>query len=117
MCLFIRMDGIRWRQRRVEKQWGRPKAAERLGISPNYLRNIENGHAQPGLDLQLRAASVYGRSRRWLMSGSGEGVPDEPPSKDQEPERNTGPGRDGSGGTKPGGGGGTRPRRAQESAA
>jgi transcriptional regulator with XRE-family HTH domain len=43
--------------------------AERVGISQNYLSNVERGRAEVGAEILLRIAREYGKTIEWLLTG------------------------------------------------
>jgi transcriptional regulator with XRE-family HTH domain len=44
--------------------------ADRIGISQNYLSNVERGKAEVGAEILLRIAHEFGKSIEWLLVGS-----------------------------------------------
>lgn len=88
--------GHRWRDLRLDMELPLDNTAARLGISCGHLRNIEASQPRATVSDRLvrRATRLFNVPSEDLVD-SGDGVPDEPPSKEQEPETNTGPGREG----------------------
>lgn len=114
----VKPNGPAWRTARAEADLSSKEAAKCLSLEQRSLLNIESGQPRAVVSERLarRAARFYGVPLETLVAGSGEGVPDEPPSKEQERETNTGPGRDGGSGTSPGKGS-KGPKRAKPVAA
>lgn len=121
MLVHVKPKGANWREARNVADLSSAEAAACLDISRQALLNIETNQRRATVSERLarRAARLYRVAYEELvvLDGSGEGVPDDPPSKEQEQETNTGPGRDGSGGTGPGKGGRSGPKRVKGVAA
>jgi transcriptional regulator with XRE-family HTH domain len=47
---------------RIRNQLSKPKAAERIGVSPEYVRLIERGERTPALGTLLKILDIYGVS-------------------------------------------------------
>ena len=43
--------------------------ANRIGISQNYLSNMENGRAEIGAEILLKIAWEFDKSIEWLLTG------------------------------------------------
>jgi transcriptional regulator with XRE-family HTH domain len=43
--------------------------AARVGISQNYLSNVERGKVEVGAEILLRIAREFGKSMEWLLTG------------------------------------------------
>lgn len=46
--------------------------AEALGLSPNYLSDVENGKANPGAEFFIKLESIYNISIDYLFHGKGD---------------------------------------------
>lgn len=110
-----RVNGNQWRHRRAQLDITSDQAAKILGIAGGALRSIELGIKPASLRLAYRAAGLFQCDVTELLST--DDVPDNPPSKEQDQETNTGPGRDGGSGTNPGKAGKTGPKRLKGVAA
>ncbi len=66
-------DGIgqRIRQIRKEKGLSQKKFAERIGISQNYLSQIENDKFKPARPLLISIEYRFGVCEKWLLSSKG----------------------------------------------
>lgn len=60
-----------FRQARTERSLSLRKAAELLGVDFTYLSKIENGHAQPGLELLSLFAAEFDQDLDMLLLASG----------------------------------------------
>jgi len=47
------------------------ECAQRIGVSQNYLSNMEHGKVEIGAEILLRISREYGRSLEWLLVGEG----------------------------------------------
>ena len=43
--------------------------ATRIGVSQNYLSNMERGRAEIGAQILLRISNEFGKSIEWLLTG------------------------------------------------
>lgn len=43
--------------------------ADRVGISQNYVSDIERGRVEVGAEILLRIAREFGRTIEWLLTG------------------------------------------------
>jgi transcriptional regulator with XRE-family HTH domain len=43
--------------------------ADRIGMSQNYLSNVEHGNAEVGAEILLRISREFGKSMEWLLTG------------------------------------------------
>jgi transcriptional regulator with XRE-family HTH domain len=70
-----RTDRVDWAAvgRRIRELRGfdmnQQEFAKRIGISQNYLSNVERGRAEVGAEILLRIARQYGRTIEWLLTG------------------------------------------------
>lgn len=118
------LRGSRVRHRIAELGWTIELAGERSGIPAGTLKNnTRDPNPQPISLIRayelLRALNQPGFEPLTIddiLAGRNDGVPDDPPSKEQEQETNTGPGRDGGSGTNPGRPGKTAPKRVRSAA-
>jgi len=46
--------------------------AKRIGISQNYLSNMERGKVEIGAQILLRISQEFAKSVEWLLTGEGE---------------------------------------------
>lgn len=93
------VNGNQWRRRRAQLGITSDKAADLLAIAGGALRSIELGIKPASLALAYRAARLYSCDVDELLAAGDDGVPDEPPSKKQDRETNTGPVRRKNGGS------------------
>lgn len=110
-----KVNGERWRHRRAQLGITSDQAASLLDIAGGALRSIELAIKPASLALAYRAARLYSCDVFELLAADDDPL-SEPPSKGQEPETNTGPGR--SGGNKGRGGKDPKgPKRLKDAAA
>mgnify|MGYP000844609329 CR=1 FL=1 len=57
----------KWKQSRKEQGYRLETVAESVGISAPYLSKIENGHANPSMDILNRLAAFYGQSLLYYL--------------------------------------------------
>jgi transcriptional regulator with XRE-family HTH domain len=55
-----RIFGLRFKQRRKALGLSQVRLFEETGISPGYLSNIENGRANPTLDMMVKLSAAVG---------------------------------------------------------
>lgn len=60
---------------RERRGWTQKTLAERAGLSPTFLSEVENGHRTPGADALLRLAEAVGASLDYLMKGETDAAP------------------------------------------
>jgi hypothetical protein len=112
---MAKVNGSNWRLYRDALRLTSNKAADLLGITGGALRQIEASTKPASDDLVVRAARIYRCELIDLLAT--EDPATEPPSRKQDEETNTAPGRDGGAGTSPGKGGNTAPKRLRGEAA
>lgn len=66
--------GARIKALRKQKGWSQERLAERVGISTQYLSNIERGKENPTLDLLLRLADSLRVSPAEIFDFEAEGL-------------------------------------------
>lgn len=98
---MAKVNGSNWRLYRDALKLTSNKAGDLLDISGGHLRQIEANKKPASDELVLRAARLYRCEMVDLLRAT-EDPATEPPSRKQEKEGNTAPGRDGGGGTSPG---------------
>jgi transcriptional regulator with XRE-family HTH domain len=86
--------GRNWRTSRISALLSSKEAADLLGIKQRPLLNIESDQPRSNVSelLVAKAADLYKVPIEFLAVAN-ERIPDEPPSKEQDQETNTGPGR------------------------
>jgi len=90
----VKPIGRNWRSSRISALLSSKEAAAKLGVGQRSLLNVESDQPKSTVSdlLAHKAAALYKVPVEFLAIAN-ERVPDEPPSKEQEPETNTGPGR------------------------
>ncbi len=63
--------GERFRTARKSKRIRQKEMAKALGVSSNFISDIENGKANPGVEFFLKLNSVYKISIEYLFHGKG----------------------------------------------
>jgi transcriptional regulator with XRE-family HTH domain len=74
--------GERLKKQRKEMNIRQKEMAEALGIAPTYLSEIENGKGNPGPDIFVKLASIYGINLHYLFMGD----EDTPVKKERRPD-------------------------------
>lgn len=104
------VNGIRWRDCRLDLDLSSENAAVRLGISGGHLRNVEGSHVVASDRLIRRAARLYSVDPADLVaekkgadpgSGGNDGVPDTPPQQPKNEPKGPPTRRDGGGSGPP----------------
>ena len=62
--------GKRIREARQEKALTQEKVAEAVGVNPTHISHIENGKAQPSLEVVLKIVYHLGIEPNWVFCGS-----------------------------------------------
>ncbi len=62
--------GNRIRALRSERNWSQSKLAEKLGIAPTHMSNIENGKTKLGLEIAVNLSEIFQVSIEWLIGKS-----------------------------------------------
>ena len=60
----------RIREARQEKALTQEKVAEAVGVNPTHISHIENGKAQPSLEVVLKIVDHLGIEPNWVFCGS-----------------------------------------------
>lgn len=61
--------GARVKEARLARSWKRVKLAAEADITPNTVRNYEDGHTQPDLQLLRQIAAALEVDLMWLIDG------------------------------------------------
>jgi len=64
--------GIRILQIRKELGTTQKEFAEKIGVTGNYISEIEAGKKFPSMPVLLSIEHIYGIGREWLLSGKGD---------------------------------------------
>jgi len=61
------MPSTRMKQERINRKWTQKTVAERIGVTPTSISDIENGNAKPGYVAMCKLEDLFKMGHRKLL--------------------------------------------------